>query len=780
MLRRPLIGICTFPYRSLHLKTTESNDRESISFLLQKHAQSKSIRKCKQIHSKLIISGTISDIYFTNTILNFYSRCGDLYKAHQLFENTPHKNVVTWTSMITAYVHSEFYTTALIMFKERVGESEKPNQFTFSIAIRACTNLRMLELGIQIHGLIICFGLERNEFAGSSLVDMYFKMGFHDDACWVFYGLFRRDSVSWNVMISGFAQIGDHDEVLRLFSGMRADGLNPNDFTFTSLLKCCCFEREVEQIHGFVLKSAIEFDTVVGAALVDMYGKCKNMDSGRKIFDAMVRKDGFVWSSAISGYAKNGDGEEALVLYREMHRQGMKSDQHVLSSALKACIEIQEIEAGNQIHTQMIKNGYQKDCFIASVLLVLYSGFNRMGDADKVFRMISSRDIVSWNSMIIGYAQTEEFSQKCLELFREFRRETKMKPDGVTFISVLKYCRSRLDLQTGRQIHTQVVKSSHGSESHVVNAVISMYSKCGATNDARRAFDNMVHRDEISWNSIIGHYAQNGLELDALRISKEMVVSGFHPSEFTFPSCLVACSGLADMDMGRQFHCSIIKTGFARDVYVGSSVMDMYAKSGNMEDSIKAFEELWVPNIVTFNSLISGFAQHGRADEAIQTFKELGMMDIIPNKMTFIAVLSACGHRGLVDESIFFFDLMCHKYGIEPESEHYCCLVDVFGRAGRLEDAYEIITGIQSDPGVTVWRALLSACRNYGNIKIGEKSAKRVMELEPDDHASYVLLSSLYSEAGRWKEASKLRETMAEIGVRKDPGSSRVTTRDTT
>ncbi|KAF8410646.1 hypothetical protein HHK36_003178 [Tetracentron sinense] len=750
---------------------------ESISLLLQKHSKSKSIKECKQIHAKLIVTYTISEIYLTNTVLNFYSRCGDLCNAHLLFDQIPQKNVVTWTSLISAYVHHGSFGAALHLFKEMLQSSENPNQFTLSVAVRACTNLSFIELGLQIHGLVIHFGLERDEFAGSSLVDMYFKIGGNlDDACHVFNGLFKRDSVTWNVLISGFAQIGDSREVVKLFSEMQvADGLKPNDFTFTSLLKCCCCLREVEQIHGLVLKFGIEFDIVVGSALVNLYGKCGNMDSGQKVLDSMVQKDNFVWSSIISGYARNGSGEEAVTLFKDMCREGMKPDQHAMSSTLKACIEMGGMDTGIQVHTQMIKNGYQKDCIIASVLLVLYTDLNEIGEAEKVFRRIYDRDIVAWNSMIMGYAQMEDGSVlSSIIIYRELRQTTVLKPDGATLVAVLKSFQSKLDFKMGIQIHTEIMKSSHSSEALVGNALINMYSKCGAVDDAGRAFVEMVHRDEVSWSSIIGNYAVNGIESEALRLCKEMLANGFCLSCFSLPSCIAACSGLAAMDVGRQFHSNVIKYGFDSDVYVGSSVVDMYAKCGNMEDSVKAFNEQQDPNEVTFNALISGFAQHGKAREAIATFKEMENVNKIPNKITFLAVLSACSHVGLIEESVFFFNLMHQKYGIEQESEHYSCLVDVFGRAGRLEEAHQIIP---NNVGVSAWRTLLSACRNYGNMVIGEKSARRVMELEPHDHTPYVLLSNLYSEAGRWEEASKLRQRMAEIGVKKDPGSSRLINR---
>ncbi|XP_010266186.1 PREDICTED: pentatricopeptide repeat-containing protein At2g33680-like [Nelumbo nucifera] len=777
MFRRSIVGF--FRQRNHSNTGADYTDvAETMSLILEKLSKSKSITKCKQIHAKLIVSHSTSKIHTTNTLLNFYSRCADLHHAHLVFDHAPQKNVVTWTSMISAYAHHGLSRTALRLFEEMLQAGEKPNQFTLSVVIRACTNLSFMELGLQVHGLIVHFGLERDEFAGSSLVDMYFKIGSSlHDACRVFNGLCRRDSVTWNVMISGFAQVGDSSKVLSLFSKMQLiDQLKPNDFTFTTLLKCCHCLRDVDQIHGLILKSGTELDVVVGSALVDVYGKCGSMQSGQKVLGAMTRKDSFVWSSIISGYARNGSGGEAIILFKDMCTEGLKPDQHALSSALKACVEIGDLKTGIQIHTQMIKNGYQRDCFVGSVLLILYTDFNHMDDAEKVFKRISDRDLVSWNSMMTGYAQMEEGSSlHCIKLYRELRQCTTFKPDEPTLIAILKSCRSKVDLGIGLQIHTEIVKLSRGYEISVVNAVINMYAKCGEVDNARRAFDTMVQRDEVSWSSIIGNYVQNGIDLEAIKLCKEMLSAGIYLSSFSIPSCLTACSGLAVIDMGKQFHSSAIKLGFDKDIYVQSSVVDMYAKCGNMEDSVRAFNEQKDVNVVSSNALLSGFAQHGKAWEAIETFNIMEKMGIIPNTITFLAVLSACSHVGLVEQSLFFFNLMQQKYGMEPESEHYSCLVDVFGRAGRLEEAY---LTLQNKVCLSAWRTLLSACRIYGNLKIGEKSARRIMELEPNDHASYVLLSNLYSRAGRWEEALELRQKMAKAGVKKDPGNSWLVIRD--
>lgn len=691
--------------------------------------------------------------------------------ARQLFDQMPHKNVVTWTTLISAHVQTGFSGRAFKMFNEMRAMGERPNEYTFSTLLRACADLALRDVGLQIHGMMVHVGLERHKFAGSSLVHMYFNIGDTlNDACLVFNELLERDCVTWNVMISGFAQVGDVNVVQKLFSEMQSvDGLNPDDSTFTSLLKCCSSLEEVKQIHGLAFKCGFEVDVVVGSALVDLYAKCGDINSCRKIYDSMEEKDTFVWSSIISGYTKNNKGEESVHFFKDMCRQGMKPDEHVLSSTLKACAEIDNLNTGIQVHVHMIKNGYQNNRFVASALLTLYASFGELEYAEKLFRRIDDRDIVAWNSMILAYAQLEQGSASCMQLFQELRQTTALRIDGATLVVLLKSCQNKSDLLAGRQIHSLIVKSTVSYHTLVGNAVINMYSKCGEINDAYKAFVDIVWKDDGSWSSIIGTYQQNGKELEALELCKKMLANGITFTSYSLPLCIAACSQLLAIDVGKQFHGFVIKFGFSNDVYVGSSIIDMYAECGSMEDSEKVFGEQTEPNEVMYNAMICGYAHHGKAQKAIELFGEMERKCFIPNHVSFLAILSACSHVGYVEDSFYFFILMIHKYKIMPASEHYSCLVDAYGRAGRLEEAYRIV---QKDGSESAWRTLLGACRNYGNTEIAEKSAMKLVELNPCDHASYVLLSNIYTREGKWEEALKWRGEMAKIRVKKDLGSS--------
>ncbi|KAK7307434.1 hypothetical protein VNO77_40493 [Canavalia gladiata] len=729
------------------------------------------LRECNQIHAKLIVSQCISQTHLTNTLLSLYSKFAYFRHAHLLFDRMPHRNVVTWTTLISAHLRNGSLPKAFAMFNHMRAMDERPNEYTFSVLLRACATPAMWGLGLQIHGLLVRSGLERDKFSGSSLVYMYFKSGSDlEDACRVFHDLLERDLVAWNVMISGFAQVGDFGMVQRLFSEMWGIlGLKPDDSTFVSLLKCCSSMEEVKQIHGLVSKFGAEVDVVVGSALVDLYVKCGDVSSSKKIFDSMEEKDNFVWSSIISGYTINNRGEEAVHFFKDMCRQRVKPDQHVLSSTLKACVEIEDLNTGVQVHGQMIKCGHQYDCFVASVLLTLYDSFGELADMEKLFRRIDNKDIVAWNTMILAHAQLGQGSGPSMKLLQELCRTTSLQIQGATVVAVLKSCENKSDLPSGRQIHSLIVKSIVSHHTLVGNALVHMYSECRQIDDAFKAFVDIVGKDDGSWSSIIGTYKQNGLELEALELCKEMLADGITFTSYSLPLCISACSQLSAIIEGKQFHGFAIKSGYKYDVYVVSSIIDMYTKCGNIEESEKVFDEQLELNEGIYNAMICGYAHHGKAQQGIQVFSKLEKNGLTPNHVTFLAVLSACSHSGLVEDTLSFFTLMLQKYKIKPESEHYSCLVDAYGRAGKLEEAYQIV---QKDGSEAAWRTLLSACRNHNNTKIGEKSAMKMIELNPSDHASYILLSNIYIGEGKWEEALKCREKMAKIQVKKDPGSS--------
>eukprot|EP01018_Ginkgo_biloba_P025611 Gb_06576 [translate_table: standard] len=299
-----------------------------------------------------------------------------------------------------------------------------------------------------------------------------------------------------------------------------------------------------------------------------------------------------------------------------------------------------------------------------------------------------------------------------------------------------------------------------------------MYSKCGLLKDARQMFDKMIERDRISWNSMIAGYAEHTHDEEALKLFEEMQRVGFKPDHFTFSNVLSVCAALAALGQGRHVHAQIISTGFESDVGVGNALVDMYAKCGSIEDARQVFDKMPKRNIISWNAMIVGYAQHGDGNETLVLFEQMQHAHVKPNKITFVGILAACNHRGLVDEGRHHFDSMSIDYGIIPEADHYSCMVGLLGRAGCLDEAEDLINKMPFEPDAVIWGGLLAACRLYNNMELGKRVAEYLFELEPQSSAAYVALSNIYASCGSWDYVAKMRKLMKDKVLKKEPGCS--------
>ncbi|KAJ7515092.1 hypothetical protein O6H91_23G070800 [Diphasiastrum complanatum] len=390
--------------------------------------------------------------------------------------------------------------------------------------------------------------------------------------------------------------------------------------------------------------------------------------------------------------------------------------------------------------------------------------------AHKVFKNMPQHNVYSWTAIISAYADSGEV-EEAINLFQQMQ-ETGLAPDKVLFVVVIKACASLAGLEHGRQIHSDIIKRGFQSDVVVGSTLVKMYAKCGCTEDAREVFDNMSERDVVSWTAMIAGYAQNGLGEEALALYEQMKQEGVQPDDVTFVLLLKACASLAALEQGKQLHSEIIKRGFQLDVVVGNTLVNMYAKCGCTEDAREVFDNMSERDVVSWTGMIAGYAQNGLGKEALALFEQMQREGTKPNEVTYISVLSACAHSGLVDQGRYFFDSMCKNQGVTPTKEHYACIVDLLGRAGCLADAELFINKMPIQPNSVVWMTLLGAARNHGHAEIGRRAFDRVVKLDPKNAAPYVLLSNIYVAAGKKDELAKIRNQMKEAGLRKVPGCS--------
>lgn len=452
----------------------------------------------------------------------------------------------------------------------------------------------------------------------------------------------------------------------------------------------------------------------------------------------------------------------------------------------------------------VIKDGFSSDLFINNCLIHFYMECGCLHLARRVFMTMPKRDVVSWNSMINGLTQNDCVDE-ALELFR--RMEGKgVKPNDVTVVAVLSACGQKLDVEFGKWLHCYVEENEIQMGLILSNAILDMYAKCGNMDLARKCFDKMLEKDIISWttmlagyaklgdfdaatdlfnlapckdiaiwNALISAYAQSGKPKEALDLFNELqLTKAAKPDEVTLVSALAACSQLGAMELGGWIHAYIHKECVMLNCHLITALVDMYSKCGDLEKALQVFHSVDKRDVFVWSAMIAGLGMHGCGRDAIQLFLLMQKAKVKPSAVTFTNLLSACSHSGLVKEGQEVFHHMEHTYKILPGMEHYACMVDILGRAGRLEAAIELIKNMPMNPGPSVWGALLGACRLHKNVDLAEQAAKNLLEIEPDNDGAYVLLSNVYANSGKWNEVSKLRKRMRDAGLKKEPGCSSV------
>ncbi|CAN8254403.1 unnamed protein product [Cochlearia groenlandica] len=458
---------------------------------------------------------------------------------------------------------------------------------------------------------------------------------------------------------------------------------------------------------------------------------------------------------------------------------GIKPDNFAFPALLKAVADLQDIDLGKQVHAHVYKFGYGVDSVtVANTLVNLYRKCGDFGDVYKVFDRITERNQVSWNSMISSLCSFEMW-EMALNAFRCMLDEN-MEPssftlvNGFTISSVLPVCSHLEMLRTGKEMHAYALKNGSLDEnSYVGSALVDMYCNCKQVLSGRRVFDGIFDRKIGLWNAMITGYAQNEHDREALSLFIEMEETGLKPNSITLMTIIPSCAALSALAKGKEIHAYAIKGNLATDVAVGSALVDMYAKCGCLHMSRKVFDQIRIRNVICWNVIIMAYGMHGNGQDAIDLLRMMIAQDVKPNEVTFISVFAACSHSGMVDEGLKIFYNMKKDYGIDPGSDHYACVVDLLGRAGRVKEAYQLMNmmplGVDK---AGAWSSLLGACRIHNNLEIGEVAARNLIQLEPNVASHYVLLANIYSSAGLWDKATEVRRKMKEKGVRKEPGCS--------
>ena len=503
-------------------------------------------------------------------------------------------------------------------------------------------------------------------------------------------------------------------------------------------------------------------------ALMDLYCKCSRPLVARKLFDHTKNHNLVSWTTMIAGYMQNSLDAEAMDMFWRMCRVGWQPDVFACTSTLNSCGSLEAIWQGRQIHAHAIKANLETDEYVKNALIDMYAKCDHLTAARAVFDALAHDDAISYNAMIEGYARQGDLTE-ALHIFHKMRY-CSLRPNLLTFVSLLGLSSFQSASELSKQIHGLIIRSGISVDLYVGSALIDAYSKCSLVDDAKAVFLMMQNRDIAIWNAMIFGHTQNEQGEEAVKLFNQLRISGVTPNEFTFVALVTVASNLATMFHGQQFHAQIIKAGADIDPHVSNALIDMYAKCGFIKEGWLLFESTCGKDVICWNSMISTYAQHGHAEEALRVFQLMREARLEPNYVTFVGVLTACAHAGLVDEGLHHFNSMKTKYGIEPGTEHYASVVNLLGRSGKLHYAKEFIERMPIKPEAAVWRSLLSACRFFGNIEIGRYAAEMALLVDPSDSGPYVLLSNIYASKGLWADVQKLRLGMDYAGTVKEPG----------
>ncbi|PON93658.1 Tetratricopeptide-like helical domain containing protein [Trema orientale] len=561
----------------------------------------------------------------------------------------------------------------------------------------------------------------------------------------------------------------------------------------TSLLHSSLQLNQLKQVHTLIITNYPDLAPLFVKRLLGSSA----IGYGRKVFDKIPQPDQFLYNSLVCAYSKLNLNEDALAMFSLMHRSGIRVDFFAVPPTIKSCLLLQDVDVGKQVQCLAINYGFDSSVFVQTALMDFYarhgdlvsarkifdgifikdpvcyncliSVYSKSGDTEaarRLFDDMTERTVVSWNSMISGYAQNGEYHDG-LRIFERMLAE-KFRPNEITLVSLLSICAKLGDLELGLRIMKYIDDNNLCSNMIVSTAILEMYVKCGAVDDARKEFDRMIRRDVVTWSAMIAGYAQNGRPSEAVELFELMMSENIKPNDVALVSVLSACAQLSLVEAGERIGAYIECQSFDSNVYVASALLDMHSKFGDIDKARQVFNKMQVKDIVSWNSMIVGLAVNGYGEEAISLYEKMKETTMRPNGITFLGLLTACTHAGLVKLGLEFFRSMKSDYGITPEMEHHACIVDIFCRSGRLKEAFEFICRMEVEPNAVIWGTLLNASRTNLNVELAEISLKKLLELEPENSGNYVLLSNIYASEGRWQEALKVRNLMKDKRVKKE------------
>lgn len=732
-----------------------------------------------QLHGQLIKLGISSTPPHCNQLINLYSKQHLLSHARNLFDEITDPDVISFSSLISCYSQNHLHQDAFLVFQSMRAHAVSFNHFTLPTLIKSCTVAYRLFMGTQIHAIAIVTGLDLDVYVTNSLITMYAGFGLLSHSRRLFENMHERNIISWNGLLAGYVSNRNFEEAILIFREMIVEGLRPNERGFSCVVNACTESGDLGSglaIHGFLIQLGYDSDPFTVNSLVDMYAKLGDLSDAEIIFEESALLDIVSWNSMIAGCVLHEQNFRALQLLKSMKSCGIVPDFLTLSSILKACAGCRDVGLGQQIHGYLIKTDPGLNPYAGSGLVDLYAQCGLFDDSIKAFDLMKDRDLITWNALISGCSHNEKH-EEALSYFCKMR-EDGSDIDRTTLSAILKSTATLDARNNTKEIHALAMKSGFLTDPHVINGLINSYGKSSALKDGSQVFDECLNGDVIAFTSMMSILSQGGQGEEAIRIFTNMLRKNLKPDSFVLSSLLDTCSSLSAYEQGRQIHALVIKICFMHDAFVENALIDMYAKCGSIEEATSAFDCIPEKGVVSWSAMIGALAQHGQGKTALDLFQKMVNQGIMPNHVTMTSILYACSHAGLVDEGKKYFESMREMFGIEQTQEHYACMVDLLGRAGKLNEAKELVNTMPFEANAKIWGSLLGAARVHGDPELGELAAQQLSKVEPDKSGSHVLLANLYASFGMWDSVAHTRQLMRKWGIKKKPAMSWIETKN--
>ncbi|CAL1358687.1 unnamed protein product [Linum trigynum] len=627
----------------------------------------------------------------------------------------------------------------------------------------------------ELHAQLLHNGFQSDIATTTKLTHRLFDFSAVHHARSLFFSFPEPDRFLCNVLVKGLASNESPRSAIAAFKRLRerkSIDLGPDNFTYAFVIPAAASVGDVKvgfSLHGQVIVGGFCSDLFIGSALIDLYFKLGRDDMARKVFDEMPERDAVLCNTMVSGLGRSSHFEDSIGIFRRMvSGDGPKVDCTTVISVLPAVAELQDMRLGLELHCLAIKIGFYSHVSVLTGLISLYSKCGDIGSANLLFGQIGRRDLISCNAMIAGFTCNDE-TESALKLFRELLQSGE-KVNPSTIVGLIPVHSPFGHLLLTNCIHDFSIKSGMVSHPSVSTALTTIYSRLNEMDSARRTFDESSEKTLASWNAMISGYAQNGLTEAAVSLFQEMQMSNVSPNPVTITSILSACAQLGALSLGQWVHGLIKSNKFDSNIYVSTALIDMYAKCGSIVEARRLFDSIPNKNDVTWNAMISGYGLHGHGQEALKLFHEMVSSGTPLTRITFLSILHACSHSGLVKEGEQIFKSMKRDHGFEPISEHNACMVDILGRAGKLKEALDFIEGIPGDPGTPIWSTLLGACMVHKDTNVARMASEKLFESDPGNMGYYVLMSNIYSSDKNYPGAAFVRQVAKKRNLSKTPG----------